>query len=112
MKYVFLLVLLSSCSSIQEATSVNVLKDESSHYDGIVKTVKSTSEAASCEFISNVKAEDNLMQLGREVAITNMKKFAAAKKANTVWVEECTETKTAISPIFTCSGKAYKCPNK
>lgn len=109
MKYIFLLAILASCSNIQEATNVNALKDESGAYESLVKTLNSSSEASGCEFITKVTAEDNLMNLGKHVAIANMKKFASAKKANAIVVEDCTETTTAISPIFSCTGKAYKC---
>ena len=109
MKYLPLLFVLVSCSNIQKATNVNALSESNAHYDGVVVTLASEADAANCKFISNVKAEDNLINVGKESAITSMKKFADDKGGDSVVVSECTETKTAISPITICKGKVYKC---
>lgn len=109
MKYLVLLLLLTSCAEIQKATNVNALSESNAHYSGTIKALGSESEAANCKFISNVTSEDNLVNPGKESAVTSMKKFASDKGGDSVLVGECTETKTAISPITVCKGKAYKC---
>ena len=109
MKYLVLLFVLASCSNIQKATNVNALADDTSYYNGLITVIGSEAEAANCKFISNVKAEDNLINVGKDGAITSMKKFSADKGGDSIVINECNETKTAILPITVCMGKAYKC---
>lgn len=109
MKYLILLLTLASCAEIQKATNVNALSESNAHYNGAVKALESESAAGKCKFISNVTSEDNLVNPGKESAITSMKKFATDKGGDSVLVGDCTETKTAIQPITTCKGKVYKC---
>lgn len=105
MKYLFLLVLLASCAELQKNTSINMMAEAES-----VRVLETEAAASSCTVISTVKTEDNLMNLGKDTAIFNMKKFAEGKGANAVFVKECKETNTAIATITTCKGVAYKCP--
>ncbi len=106
MKYFFFVLGLTlvSCAELQKSTSVNMLGETPS-----VKILASEKEASACKPVTTVRGEDNLMSLGKSTAIENMKRFAAGKEANALWVSECKETKTAISTITTCSGKAYQC---
>lgn len=105
MKYLFLLVLLASCADLQKSTNVNMMAEADS-----VRVLNAEAEAASCKVVSTVRGEDNLMNLGRDTAVSNMKRFALGKDANALWIQECKETNTAISTITTCKGIAYKCP--
>ncbi len=110
MKFLFLALLLASCANIQKATNVHAITEDNQNMDSQIKTLASEADASSCKFVSNVKGEDNLLNVGRESAVISMKKFAYAKAANAVWVESCTETKTAIQAITVCKGKIYDCP--
>lgn len=105
MKYLFLLVLLASCADLQKSTNVNMMAEPDS-----VRILENEAAASSCTVVSTVRGEDNLLNLGKDTATFNMRKFAEGKGANAVWVQECKETKTAISTITTCKGISYKCP--
>jgi hypothetical protein len=104
MKYLFLLILLTSCADLQKNTNVNMMAEAES-----VKILDSEGAAASCKFVTNVKGEDNLLNMGKETAISNMKRYADGKEANALWVQDCKETQTAVANIVVCTGKAYKC---
>jgi hypothetical protein len=105
MKYIFLIVLLSSCAELQRKTNINMMAEAES-----VKILETEAAASSCKFVTNVKGEDNLLNMGKETAISNMKRYAEGKDANAVWVQDCKETQTAVANIVVCKGKAYKCP--
>lgn len=109
MKYLALLLLITSCAEIQKATNVNALSESNTHYQEAIKTLENEVASSNCQFISNVTSEDNLINVGKESAVTSMKRFASGKGGDSVLVGECTETKTAIHPITTCKGKVYKC---
>lgn len=105
MKYLFLLVLLASCADLQKSTNVNMMAEPEG-----VKVLENEAAAAKCTVVSTVRGEDNLLNLGKDTAIFNIRKFAEGKGANSVWIQDCKETSTAISTITTCKGIAYKCP--
>lgn len=109
MKYLLLVLLLSSCAEIRKVTNTNAITEENQRIDAKIKTLATEAEASSCKFITDVKGEDNLLNSGKESAIISIKKFAAQKNADTIWVSSCTETETGLKPVMVCKGKAYAC---
>lgn len=105
MKYLFLLALLASCAELQKNTNVNMMAEAET-----VRVLEADAPTGSCTVVTTVRGEDNLMNLGKDTAVANMKKYAEGKGANAIFVKECKETKTAISTITSCKGIAYKCP--
>lgn len=110
MKYLIFLFLFASCAEIQKLTNTNVITEENQRIDAKIRSLSSEAEASSCKFVTDVKGEDNLLNPGKESAVISIKKYAAGKNANTIWVSSCLETETGFKPIITCKAKAYECP--
>ncbi len=104
MKYLVPLFFLVSCADIQKKTNINMMAEADS-----VKILDNEGAASSCKFLFSVKGEDNLLNLGKETAVSNMRRYARDKDANAIWVQDCKETTTAVANIIVCTGKAYKC---
>lgn len=109
MKYVFLALLLASCADIQRATNTNAITEDNQRIDSKIKVLATEVEGSSCKFIADVKGEDNLLNPGKDSAIISIKKFAAGRNADAIWVSGCTETETGLKPVIVCKAKAYAC---